>query len=145
MKQALFSPLILGNVNKNFQDRAGLGRPLSDLLFKPLQMLSYGQATAYMAMVQTSKQGHCTFSLASGKRTKAREPKVPSAISLWSQATGFMTSQTSQESFRSEEWQDTSQAFKIAFSPNPEICRQSSVTPQISGYWRVLKVASVTV
>lgn len=36
VKQALFSPLILGNVNKNFQDRAGLGRPLSDLLFKPL-------------------------------------------------------------------------------------------------------------
>lgn len=45
-KQALFSSLILGNVNKNFQDRAGLGRPLSDPLFKPLQVLRASQATA---------------------------------------------------------------------------------------------------
>lgn len=56
-EQALFSSLILGNVNKNFQDRAGLGRPLSDLLFQPLQMLRVRQATAQMAKVQTSKQG----------------------------------------------------------------------------------------
>lgn len=69
-KQALFSLLFLGNVRKNFQDKAGLGRPLPDLLFKPLQMLSARQATAHMAMVQTSKQGPLHFSLASGMRTK---------------------------------------------------------------------------
>lgn len=69
-KQALFSLLFLGNVCKNFQDKAGLGRPLPDLLFKPLQMLSARQATAHVALVQTSKQGPLRFSLASGMRTK---------------------------------------------------------------------------
>lgn len=87
-KKALFSSLILGNVNKNFQDRAGLGRPLSDPLFKPLHVLRAGQATAYMARVQTSKQGHRAFPLTSGEETKGREPTSPSAIARWSQATG---------------------------------------------------------
>lgn len=81
-RQASFLP-ILGNVNKSFQDRAGLGRPLSDLLFRPLQMLSASQATAHMALAQPSKLGHRAFPLASGMRTKVRDPQAGLAAELW--------------------------------------------------------------
>jgi hypothetical protein len=85
------------------KDRAGLKRPLPDLLFKPLQMLS--SAKPPMAVVQ----GHCTFSFASVKRTNVREPRAPSAISLWSQPwalwlVSHLRCPLGQSSSRKHEW-----------------------------------------
>ena len=79
-EHALFSPLIPGHVHKNFQDRAGPGRPLSDPLFQP-QVLRASQASAQMAGVRTSQRGRCAFSSASAKRMGTRESKSPSVSS----------------------------------------------------------------
>lgn len=89
-KQALFSPLRVGDVNKNFQDTAGLGRPLSDLLLNRSRAGGW-PSHSLPGRASDERAGHCAFSLASGETTKVRESESPAAPSRFAPTSFHVT------------------------------------------------------